>query len=395
MGTTNPNAIWEGLVYALKHIGFTPYDLRVIQGFIYELSQIDNCLCAKFLDACLKDPLLRTDIVQLHRFDDFSEADFDRCVNALDNLDIDPTMHGIFLRRSEFDHLPKEKILHLSNRLLKHPKGKNPLIEALGMKLHRTDETVDTLGPEFRKIGLKAIIETIKEDNEGKVRQVGYHMAKVIRASLIHAGNDELKSLLLDTMFSGVDKSRYYLVSEQLFHQVADIMLEVLLDRIFSGDEEQQNRRYWIIEQYIGSEPGTGRDAVLATADIGRITQWCLKKNEPSVWEVIAKSLPAFALKGKDKSVEVSDASVQFLEASPYPKNVLGGYYFQIFPNFWSGNRSDVMARNAEAFKSFTEHDNQEISKVAKNLYRNAQSKIEEQLKSEQLEDESRDQRFE
>ena len=390
-GSENLNATWDKLVDTLKGTGITSFNYGVLAGFIHETARIDKNISISILDACTKDPLLGCAIIPLHPQGNFTEDDFARCIKVIKNPEISPLGHEFFLWRNEYSHLPKEKKLHLARILLEHPEGTEFLIRGLGMKIRGSDKTVDTLGLELRQIGLSVAIKYLNMD-DGKLNAgIIYDLEAVIRNSLSHAGNDDLKSQLLDTVFSGLYAYRYWPGQEAIFQAIVDILPEDLLDRIFSGDEEQQSRRRQIFESPLYSN----EKSILVNVDIGRIIKWCLKRKEPLVWEVIAKSLPVFVSNRDSEIVELSNASIRFLEVTPYPEEVLSGYVTQIAPNTWSGHRSIIMEKNTGAFRTLVEHENQQISLIAGDLCRKAESDITGEREFEQRMDENREQRFE
>jgi hypothetical protein len=389
-GTQNLSTTWEGLVTALKRTDSTSYDFGVIIEFVKEVVQNDKDLSDRILDSCLHDPILRTQIVPLHPKKEFSEADFDRCVCALDYPETDPSMYEIFLRLSEFDHLPKEKVMHLVNILLEYPKGKETIVTAFSRKLNRTDKTVDTLGTEFRQIAMQASIRILEESDRRLDTMLGHHIERIIRMIWGHTENDDMKGMLLDTIFSGVDTHRFSSVETQILRAIVDVSPEAFLDRIFYGTEEQQRRREYIFER------GTRNNKLLEAVDMGRIIQWCLKKDESHVWKIIAKALPVFISNNNDNTTSLSDASMQFLESSTYPKIILEGYYSQIKPTFfWAGQRSEIMESNTNAFRKLNEHKNIEIATIVKELCRKADLDIIKERENEQREDAEIEQRFE
>ena len=390
-GSENLNATWDKLVATLRGTGMTSFNYQVLAGFIHEIARIDKNLSISILNACMEDPLLGCAIVPLHPQEDFTEDDFDRCIKAIENPEISPFMHEYFLWQSNYSHLPKERKLHLARILLEHPKGAEVLIQGLGMKIHGSDKTVDILGLELRQIGLSVAIKYLNMNDGNLNADIIYDLEAVIRNALSHAGNDDLKSQLLDAVFSRLDTYQYSLGEEAIFHAIANILPEGLLDRVFSGDEKQQSRRRRIFEYSLYDN----EKLILVNVDIGRIIKWCLKRNDSLVWESIAQSLPVFVSNGDNETVKLSDASIRFLEASPCTEEVLAGYVTQIIPTGWSGHLSIIMEKNIGAFRTLVEHENRQISLIASDLYCKAESSLAKQRESEQREDENREQRFE
>ena len=390
-GSENLNATWDKLVATLRGTGMTSFNYQVLAGFIHEIARIDKNLSISILNACMEDPLLGCTIVPLHPQEDFTEDDFDRCIKAIENPEISPLGHEYFFEQSEYGYLPKEKKLHLARILLEHPKGAEVLIQGLGMKIHGSDKTVDILGLELRQIGLSVVIKYLHVKGGILNEFIIGDLEVIIRESLSHAGNDDLKSQLLDAVFSRLDTYQYSLGEEAIFHAIANILPEGLLDRVFSGDEKQQSRRRRIFEYSLYDN----EKLILVNVDIGRIIKWCLRRNEPLVWESIAQSLPVFVSNGDSETVKLSDASIRFLEASPCTEEVLAGYVTQIIPTGWSGHLSIIMEKNIGAFRTLVEHENRQISLIASDLYCKAESRLAKQRESEQREDENREQRFE
>ena len=392
-GSENLNATWDQLVTALKSTGITSFNYEVLAGFIHETARINKKRSISILDACMEDPLLGCAIVPLHPQEDFSEDDFDRCMKAIENPEISPLRHEYFLWQSKYSHFPKEKKLHLARVLLEHPKGTETLIRGLGMKIHRRpDKTIDILGPNLRQIGLSVVIKYLHVKDGILNGFIIDDLEVIIREILSYADNGGVKLQLLDTVFSRLDAHQYSLGQEAIFQAIVDILPEDFLDKIFSGDEQQQQyRRRQIFESSLYSN----EKSILVKADIGRIIEWCLGRNEPLVWATIAKSLPVFVSKEDSETVELSDTSIRFLEESPYPEKVLAGYFTQITTTTLFGHRSIIMEKNIGAFRTLIEHENRQISSIAGDLYRKAESDITGEREFEQRMDENREQRFE
>ena len=391
-GSENLNATWDQLVTALKSTSITSFNYEVLAGFIHETARINKKRSISILDACMEDPLLGCAIVPLHPQEDFSEDDFDRCIKAIENPEIKPLRHEYFLWQSKYSHLPKEKKLHLARILLEHPKGTETLIRGLGMKIRRSDKTIDTLDPELRQIGLNVVIKYLHVKDGILNEFIIDDLEVIIREILSYVDNDGVKLQLLDTVFSRLDAYQYSLGQEAIFQAIVDILPEDFLDKIFSGDEQQQQyRRRQIFESSLYSN----EKSILVKADIGRIIEWCLGRNEPLVWATIAKSLPVFVSKEDSETVELSDTSIRFLEESPYPEKVLAGYFTQITTTTLFGHRSIIMEKNIGAFRTLIEHENRQISSIAGDLYRKAESDITGEREFEQRMDENREQRFE
>ena len=389
-GSQDPLAQWAELVDLLRLSGLTNFNCNVLAGFIDAVGRIHQGLDREILDGCLNDPLLRPAIVMLHSAHDFGEADLDRCMIALEHPDTLAWSYGGLIWRRESAVLPPAKILELANMLLQKPKGDDVVLDALGMKLHDTDKSVDTLGPDLRRIGLIAAINRLSRDRDGNNDSVDYHMAAVLAPCLTLEGNDDEKSAWLNAIFTSVDTHYGFAPGyDQAIQMTAASMPEAFLDRVFSGDERQLELRLHFLEH------SGYRRSLLATTDVERIVEWCRVKADRIIWTGVATALDVFTTSGDEKAISISDRCIQFLEASPYPEQVLSGFAGRITPNGWSGSRADIMERNRNALAVFAQHQNPAIASATTRIIAEAATWIARERHRERREDEANEQRFE
>lgn len=337
----------------------------------------------------MNDALLRPAIVMLHSAHDFDETDLGRCMVALEHPDTEAWSYGGLIWRSESAALPPTKILELANMLLQKPKGDDVVLDALGMKLHDTDKSVDTLGPELRRIGLIAAINRLSRDKDGNNDSVDYHMAAVLAPCLTLEGNDDEKSAWLNAIFISVDNHYGFAPGyNQAIQMTAASMPEAFLDRVFSGDERQLELRLHFLEH-------SGYRRSLLATDVERIVEWCRVKADQIIWTGVATAMDVFTTSGDEKSISVSDRCIQFLEASPYPEQVLSSFAGRITPNGWSGSRAEIMQRNTNALAVFALHQNPAVASSAKRIIAEAATWIAKERQRERREDEASEQRFE
>lgn len=121
------------------------------------------------------------------------EKDLDRCMRHFDDPDIRPFMYEPILWREQYSNLPRVRVLDLAERLLSKVGGDDAILEALSMRLHGRDESIDTLGTDFRRIGLTAATLRFKNSNGDRGGLIDYRMERVIDAALRFDGNEEKK----------------------------------------------------------------------------------------------------------------------------------------------------------------------------------------------------------
>lgn len=379
---------WSELVANLRESGITKFGTSVFAGFIEEVRRTKQGIDRQILDDCLDDPLLRKTIPMLHPSRGFNEGDLDRNLQALEYPDVDAWSFGRLLWHQDYAALPARKLLRLAEALLRKPNGDGVILDALNMKLHGMDRTVDTLGPELRRIGLAASIHLLSQDTERSTGNADYSMSKVLAASLSRAGNNAEKLALLYTLFTRVDAEYGHLNGyNKAIRVIVARMPELFLDHVFSAEGDQKTYRIHFLEQVDREQ------SILDTTDIKRIIAWCRTKDEPAIWEGVAKALELFTASGDDKIV--SAASRQFLEACPEPDRVLRGYAGRIIPMSGSGSRAAIMEQNINALSMFSGHSTPAIAQAAIRMISEARVWVEVERERERRDDEAREQTFE
>lgn len=382
---------WQGLLEHLARSSGSNHNFAVIGGFIEEVAAHANELSRELMDECAKHPELQKDLVGLHPWGDFTESDLDRCMALLDNEETRASMFGPILWGDNYAHLPSDRLLELAQKLLTKSDGDDTLLQALHMKLHKKDPAVDTLGPELRKLGLKAATKSLSSDRSDAGGDIDYRTENVIKAAMSFDGNDTQKTEWVDTIFSVVDE-RYGRIRsfEKTIETTAGLMPNAFLNRVFQGTEDQRRRRTFFIRHR------DRRHCPLSTIDVADLIEWCQQRNQPDVWGLVASGIRLWGQgRGNRNGSSIASSAIEFLEAAPEPEPVLNAYADRIGPSMWSGSRADVMQPRADAIAKLTQHEREEIAKAAKSVLDRLAMEIECERVHETQRDEEREQRFE
>ncbi len=381
---------WGKLVAALRDTGLTHFNVVVLAGFLEEAGQLNQGLDRSLLDACLGDDLLRPLIRLLHPAREFSDADMDRCIYALQQPDVPAWSFGDLLWRDVFEVVSQSKRIALAQTILEKPNGDEVLLDALNMRLHDKDKSQDILGQEMRRLGLLASISRLGADRSENSASLDHAMGRVLTACLGHEGNDTEKSAWLDAIFTNVDTHYGYAPDIEDALQVTVAALpEEFLKRVFAGTKTQRQRRRF----FLGHR--SRRKSLLGAVNITRVIAWCRSTNDPAVWEGVASGLDVFASRGDEHAVEMSKSAIQFLEACPTPELVLGAFTKSISPDGWSGSRAAIMERNVDAFDALAAHQNPKIAAAAGKIVTEARTWVAKERERELSVDARREQRFE
>lgn len=389
-GTIDVRATWDEFVAGLHEYSEMSFNNSVLSGFLDQIAETnDNAIAQDILDACVDDPQLRTVIVQLHQYRNFTEADLDRCMLALDHPNVSGWVHGNLLWRQEYAHLPANKLVNLASTLITKPNGPNLLLDALGMRVFNAEGADDPLGIDLRKLGLEAATIQLQQNRDG-TDMADHHMAEVLKSCLSHGDHDAEKSAWLDALFAAIDASYgsgpgY----DDAIKTTVAAMPDEFLNRVFQGSEDQMRYRRRQLEHK------SHRRSLLSDVATDRLIAWCQTQRDSNVWQVLAAGLSVFSSSDQSNQVRLSDNCVQFIEASPNPIEVLNGYAEQITPNGWSGSRADIMKRNTDAMTVLLEHEDQAIHDAARQVVSRARTWISAERQREKKEDEAKEQSFE
>ncbi|MCX0432769.1 hypothetical protein OD808_17990, partial [Aeromonas veronii] len=381
---------WQQLVEQLEPLSGVGINVAVFGGFIKEVDAFEPYLAQELLDFCAQHPVLRHSLVYLHPWGKFTEVDLERCMMLLDDPDIDPNIYEPILWRDEYASLPRARILELAMRLLSKPGGSDVVLEALSMRLHDKDVMVDTLGPDFRQIGLRAAILNLPKDHNDPGGTRGYNMECVINAVLRFGGNDAEKQEWLDAIFTVVDRHYGYINScESAIDTTAALMPVEFLNRVFEGSAEQQERR-----QFFVCHSGY-RQSPLAKINVDQLITWCRARNDTNVWVSIAWSISLWEPGEEAEGGDMSESALRLLEASSDPVVVLETFAERVTPSSYSGSRAEVMQSREKAIRKLVEHERADISTAAQRVSANLIQLIERQKERELREDMEHEQRFE
>lgn len=389
-GTCAQKVYWQELVDELKLHPEANKDFSVFRGFIEEVDFVNRGLAQEILDQCAQHSDLRRVLVDLHPRKEFTINDLNRCIAILDDSDISPFMYGAILWRKEYGDLPKECILDLTSRLLSKPNGDDVVIDALSMKLHGKDESLDTLGVEFRLLGIRAAIMRLKRDGEDSFRgDSDYYLECVIDAALRFDGNESEKLEWLDTIFDVIDRSYGCLYSfENVLGKTASLMPEEFLCRIFEGtDRQKKSRLYFIRDDRNGS--------ALEKIDKNILLEWCRTKNDSSIFATIATGINLWAKDDTLSATTLSEVAIKLLELAPEPNVVLEAFAEWTTPSCWSGSRANIMQSRADAISQLITHERIDISIAAKSVNEKLIRWIDNERIRESKDAEGREQRFE
>lgn len=381
---------WQRLVEQIENQPDINKEFGVIGGFIEEVDSVDPEIAQEFLDQCAQHPELQQVLVGLHPWGKFTVNDLDRCMKHLDDPGIRPFMYESILWREQYANLPRVRVIDLAQRLLSKVGGEHVILHALSMKLHGKGKSADTLGADFRLIGLAAAIQRIQSSDRDQGGAIDYRMERVINAALRFDGNEAKKIEWLDTIFSVVDEHYGYMFGfDKTLETTVSLMPEAFLNRIFEGTEEQQQRRQLFIRR------GGLRSYPLAQINTNVLIAWCRARKDPFVWPVVAGGVNLWSKDVEQSALTIHETALKLLEASPEPLAVLKSFAERITPSSWTGSLANIMQARSKTLSTLIKHERTDIAEAAKVVCEKMIQWVERQKEREQREDSEREQRFE
>ena len=252
--------------------------------------------------------------------------------------------------------MPSEKLRELATTILTKPNGDDVLLDAIAMKLHGKSPDDDLLGAELRQLGPMAATQRSLNNRNDPGVTANYLMKQVLQACLRFDGNEHNKVAWLDAIFDVVDWRHGSLNSlSDAALASAQLMPPEFLNRVsIVDDERRQKRSYFVVYK-------TDRTLVLSDVNVDTLIAYCGARNDPKARKVIASGLQLWVSTDSDKTVQLTDTAVRFLEASPVPEDILKVLASKVTPNSWSGSRADVMERRSAALKGLVQRPDTRI----------------------------------
>ena len=374
--TMNVEKTWEELTDLLHQFSIENFNVSVFRGLIEVVGRSARQFAQQLLNQCLDDPLLRKSIVQLHPSEQFDRVDFDRCIKALADPEVNKAAYGVLFRRKIYPNLQNQWLIELADRLLELDGGEMVILVEFSRMLRNTDSEMESLRSEFHCIGLKAAKTRLHGDQHDLDGTVDRYMRRVVKAALTYEGNEEEKIAWIDSIFDLVDTRHGYLhYFGDTICTTAENMTNDFLERVFSGDEETQKKR----KNFIGQDKND--QFPLEAVNIDVLISWCRINENRGVWPVIASGIFPWKTNMFDRLVEISDVALKFLEAAPNKEDILRAYSCNVIPKAPFGDGGELVQQRALAIAKLSQHPNQDIVSASLNISKKISKKVKDWIK--------------
>lgn len=247
----------------------------ILRGMLSSIAELEPELAEVLLEAVATDETLKRRIVGLTPKGGFSAADFARCERVLDEIGLQMWSIEYLIWPDWVADIPKTDKARLLNKVLDQAGGASVALESLGMMLHGSNSTEDTLGTELRKIALRAAAKTFEEGDRNDGGSVDYQMKVVLSAVLPHANEDGLALQVVESLFSYVEEHYgFFPHYEEATQVIAKMLPKPFFDRLFAHSVKPDDGRIgWFDNSFGGRAPAN----LVKSEDLVR---WCSEDND-------------------------------------------------------------------------------------------------------------------
>lgn len=378
---------WARLVEEIGQIDSEKRDVRVIMGFLTELSEKDKDLAQDFLDSVLDQPALVKFLPLLQKAVGVDERGVERLKRALSAGEVPVSMFRNLALGRATDSLEGPVFKHLVLIIADQPDGFDVALEILFMRLFSDSSEKREHEVEILEAGrelLKSI--TFRKGNQNE----DYHLAGVAKASLkAHDAGPVAAEIAVRLRKAIAAYETHAMDNDHLLKALLEVHPVAVMDALFEGNELEQKAGSAVFES-LGNHHGNPADAI--SCDV--LIAWCEGNRERRYQ--LAASIITFAHRPEAGGPQVwSEQAKVLLSNAPDSRDVLTVFLKRFRPMNWSGSRAAIMETNARLLDSL----DAVFVPVHLPFLSEAKSKlaeaIERERKWETKEDQARDERFE
>lgn len=381
--------LWQKVTEGVRAFGSANFNDCVLSGILMEISQVEPALAQALLDEIAEDEFLRRRIVGLTPADNFSLEDFQRCERVFDAIGLELWGIDNLLWRDKSATISVEDKARLADKLLAEEGGASVLLHAFSMMLHGTDRSVDTLGQDLRALAIKAAAIVIGNDDSAPRGTRDYDLEQVLTSALACRGTDAEEKLLLDGLFSKMERRYgFFPHFEKGIQVIAKSRPDAFLDRLMAyASRNQDDDIDWIDNSF-------GERAPLDEVSAADLAAWCGKGNDVRRWKLVARAITVFE-EDKEGGMRLSEQARSLVRICPEPVAVIENFGLHLSPRSWSGNRSVHIEHRASGLSELLKFEDSRVVIATEELLSRAADFADQARKREQVEDAAREQTFE
>ena len=213
-----------------------------------------------------------------------------------------------------------------------------------------------------------------------------HRIADLVRGSL-DGGDTEHGNALIDTLLATASGAYGHIFRvDRTAAAVARRFPATFLSRTLEGAELDPRYK----KTFFRSSPSDG--SVLDAIESEDLVRWC-RAGTTDRWSMLAPVLQPFSRGSGDETV--GETANVLLLAAPNPVIFAQAFANAIYPNFWSGKLSVILANRVAALEELAARSNDAVRAALTPFFEQTRVAIERERDAEQREERSREQRFE
>ncbi|MEM6497486.1 MAG: hypothetical protein AAF709_12260, partial [Pseudomonadota bacterium] len=316
--TSDPEALWADAVKWLKATKLKQFEHGFLFGAMISIKEREPELAFRLLEQCTSDQILLPYVVALLPFEPLSSREFKLLLQTIESTNVLVGQFEVLIWRDDYG-LSNEQHAQIASALIKKPNGALAVVHALSMRLHADKNSGSSIGTDLRAAGLRAAIEVIAEHGRGLSDRHDYDLNNVLKHLLPFKEFEWADSELVAVVFKVADQSYGHMPHcEGAVQQIAKWAPEEFLERGVANSDK--DRRFMYFRSSIrGTHP---LDEVSAETLLG----WCQSKDNPEMWERVAKAIFPFKIESDESSAELTAQAVALICNAPSPEKIAQAY---------------------------------------------------------------------
>lgn len=336
-------------------------DVRVLEGFFFEIAQIDPILSCQMLDEILTGSTLSQWLPNFQASVPIDQNGIIRLHKALD-WEVSPILAYKVLSYSFiFQTICDHDLAILLLKILSKKGGDDVALMIFYTRIGMNNEYVPNA--ELISVGREILVSYKYSDDVDK-SLMDEHLSKVAKICLV--GNDATESTihigkrLLEAynsyQLNNSDFDEYFIV-------LAQVQPIIFLDIFVESDTLEDYQRQNLFENYLGKN-----NLALNNISDSTILSWCATK--PHVrYERISSLIDTFSYNHGSSQLEWKLITLTILEQVSNVEKILYALSNSIWPRSWSGSHADILQQRLPLLESLFEHANAEVSAWATRVH--------------------------
>jgi hypothetical protein len=352
----------------------------LLGGFLRTAALKDKAKVHDLLDAAVRDPLLGPDFPYLQASVGVDEDGARRLVASIESGLAPPRIYGNLALGRTTEATPSAALSRIVLGIAGLPDGRGVAVEILHMHFHVGRGTQSVWDPLLIDSG-RRLLASYPLD---QVKHHGaYELAEIATVCLSDSESATEAKDLCRRIFDATTTGRAsWLNLERVIKTLFALQPLVALDCWFAGGQDERRRYY--VHFFSGRKDRNPLNVVPSPL----LLEWA-KVDSDNRFPRLAGIIPAF--EQEDGVARWSEAALALLSAGPDRAAVLRGLATQLYPRVFSGSLADILDRRRPLFQEFLADDDPAVRQVA----RETDDLLQQEISSERLREVNRDERFE